>query len=427
MCSNVPIGSLNYWNFNSKKREKMRSKIFTIFLLALTAINSFSQNSDSSFTVSSDTGYITVDGGKLFYETAGKGENIVLLHDGMVDREIWDEQFPVLAKNYKVVRYDRRTYGKSSDPQAPYSDIEDLDQVFIQLKIDKAIIFGMSSGGGLAIDFALKYPAKVSALVLVGAVVSGYGYSAHMFNRGGHMNPAEVLADPQKTVHYFIWDDPYEIYSGNIKAKEKVAKILENNLHNAKSVNKKQPDRPAVKFLPEIKVPTLVLVGEYDIPDVHSHAGVIESGIPGAKREIILKSGHLIPLEQPRAFDSSVLGFLKNMEFFNILDSQGVDAAVEYFKMMHQFEPGTTIFREQEMNLLGYRYLQDGKTKDAVKLFKINTIAYPGSWNVYDSLGEAYLKDGQIDLAIKNYEKSLEIDPGNENARKVLKELKGTK
>jgi tetratricopeptide (TPR) repeat protein len=104
-----------------------------------------------------------------------------------------------------------------------------------------------------------------------------------------------------------------------------------------------------------------------------------------------------------------------------------VDAAVQYFNVTHQFEPNTIVFREQEMNLLGYRYLQDGKTKDAIKLFKLNTIAFPGSWNVYDSLGEAYLKDGQNDLAIKNYEKSLELDPNNENARKALKEIKKAK
>jgi tetratricopeptide (TPR) repeat protein len=189
----------------------------------------------------------------------------------------------------------------------------------------------------------------------------------------------------------------------------------------------KPAERPAARFLSEIKVPTLVLVGEYDIPDVHAHAGVIEFGISNAKREIIMKSGHLIPLEQPEAFNESVLKFLKNMEFFSILDSQGVDAAVQYFNVTHRFEPNTILFREQELNLLGYRFLQDGKTKDAIKLFKLNTIAFPNSGNVFDSLGEAYLKDGQNDLAIRNYERSVELDPDNENAKTVLKGLKEKK
>lgn len=407
-------------------REMKRTTII-FCILALIATNLFSQKSGSNFSLSIDTGYINVDGGRLFYEIAGQGENIVLLHDGMVHREIWDAQFPVLAKDYRVVRYDRRTYGKSSDPGAAYSDIEDLNQLFIQLKLDSATIFGMSSGGGLAIDFTLKYPEKVTALVLVGAVVSGYGYSPHMMNRGGHIKSFTEFSDPQKLTQYFIWEDPYEIYSENIEAKEKVAKLMSTNMHQATGGSLIPPERQAARFLSEIKVPALVLVGEFDIPDVHAHAGVIEFGIPNAKREIILKSGHLIPLEQPETFNTSVLKFLKNMDFYNILNSRGVNAAVDYFNDMHQNEPETILFGEFEMNLLGYRYLQEGKTKDAIELFKLNTIAYPDSWNVFDSLGEAYLKDGQIDLAVINYEKSLELDPNNQNARNVLKEIKEKK
>jgi len=400
----------------------MKKLTLTICLLVLIVTNLFSQGN----TIKVDSGYINVDGGKLFYEMAGNGDKIVLLHDGLVHREIWDEQFPVLAQNYQVVRYDRRAYGKSSDPQAPFSDIEDLNQVFIQLKIDKATVFGMSSGGGLAIDFTLKYPDKVSALVLVGAVVNGYYYTSHMITRGGHIKSPAELSDPKKLIKYFAWDDPYEIYSENIKAKEKFVKLLEANQHLVTGNFYKPAERSAPKFLSEIKVSTLVLVGEFDIPDVQLHAGVIGNGIPNARTEIILKSGHLIPLEQPEAFNTAVLGFL-NRKFFNTLYSQGIDSAVKYFNDKHEKEPNAIIFRELEMNTLGYRFLQDGKIKDAIELFKLNTIAFPNSGNVFDSLGEAYLKNGQKDLAIKSYEKSLELDPSNENAKKVLMELKGTK
>jgi hypothetical protein len=68
-----------------------------VALQSSTVAELFSQQSDVRFSVVKDSGYINVDGGKLFYEIAGQGENIVLLHDGMVNREIWDEQFPVLA------------------------------------------------------------------------------------------------------------------------------------------------------------------------------------------------------------------------------------------------------------------------------------------------------------------------------------------
>ena len=170
----------------------MKKILFTLCLIVSVTFISLPQNPGIINSVTIDTGYVVVDGGKLFYELAGKGRNIILLHDGMVNREIWDEQFPLLAKTFRVTRYDRRGYGKSSDPEMKYSHIEDLNRLFIQLNIDKAIIFGMSSGGRLAIDFALTYPEKVEGLVLVGAVVSGFGYTSHMQTRGGHFDPQKI-------------------------------------------------------------------------------------------------------------------------------------------------------------------------------------------------------------------------------------------
>lgn len=409
---------------------KLKKAVIIFCLLVSISSNLFSQKLDGHFSIDGDSGYINVDGGNLFYEIAGEGEYIVLLHDGILHREIWDEQFPVLAEKYRVVRYDRRGFGKSSNPQAPFSHIDDLNQLFIQLKIDKAILFGMSAGGMIAINFTLRYPEKVNALVLVGAVVSGYGYSAHFLTRGGHINSLADYLEPQKFIKYFGWEDPYEVYPENIKAKEKFLRLLEanpQNVNGALGYFVKPLERAAVKYLDEIKVPVLVLVGEYDIPDVHAHSGVIEAGIPNAKREIIFKAGHLIPLEQPEAFNASVLIFLRSMEFFNILDSQGVDSAVQYFHKRRDAEPGNILFEEREMNLLGYRYLQSGKIKDAIELFKLNTLAFPNSWNAFDSLGEAYLQDGQKELAIKNYEKSLELNPNNTNAQEKLRNIKKLK
>jgi len=406
-------------------------RIAAFFVISiLMSTNSYSQKFDGNSSFKVDSGYIKVHGGKLFYEAAGEGETIVLLHDGILHHVIWDEQFSVLAKKYRVVRYDRRGFGKSFNPQAPFSHVDDLNQLFSQLKIDNAIVFGMSAGGGIAINFTLKYPEKVNALVLVGAVVGGYGYSTHFLTRGGHINSLSEYLDPPKFIKYFGWEDPYEIYPENREAKEKFLRFLKANPQNVRGALgnlAKPPERPAVKFLSEIKVPTLILVGEYDIPDVHAHSGAIEAGIPNAKREIILKSGHLIPLEQPESFNTSVLKFLNSMEFFNVLNNRGVDAAIQYFYKMRDSEPDIILFDEREMNALGYRFLQNKKIKDAIQLFKLNTIVYPNSGNVYDSLGEAYLKEGQKDLAIKNYEKSLELNPGNSNARQILRKLKEVK
>jgi tetratricopeptide (TPR) repeat protein len=76
------------------------------------------------------------------------------------------------------------------------------------------------------------------------------------------------------------------------------------------------------------------------------------------------------------------------------------------------------------LNDLGYRVLGKDKFKDAIEIFGLNVKMHPGSANAYDSLGEAHMKAGEKEPAIKNYEKSLELNPGNDGAKKALEELR---
>ena len=112
-------------------------------------------------------------------------------------------------------------------------------------------------------------------------------------------------------------------------------------------------------------------------------------------------------------------------ELFRIIESQGVEKAIERFQAMKSMS--RTIYRydfsEQEVNTLGYKLLQGNKTDEAIAFFKLNVSEHPKSWNAYDSLGEAYMKKGQKDLAIESYRKSLELNPKNENGREMLKKL----
>ncbi len=372
------------------------------------------------------SGYLEVPDGKLYYEVAGEGDWIVLVHDGNLHSVTWDEQFPVFSRDYKVVRYDRRGYGKSTYPEKPYSNIEDLAEVFKQLNIDKATLMGMSAGGGLVLDFTLENPDKVTGLVLIGAVVSGYGYSDHMRTRGGNLDP-EVLSDPAKLADYMCHRDPYTFYEGNKDAKERGYAYLMNNLQNYR-MDKfrllKGPKRPALPNLKEIKVPTLIIVGEYDIPDCHAHAGAMETGIAGSERVIVNKSGHIVPLEQPAIFNEIVLKFLNEKKFFEILAQKGVSEAVRAFQEARKRNDHSLDFGERKLNRVAYGYLQGGKVKEAIELFELNVKAYPDSWNTYDSLAEAYLADGNKELAVLYYEKSLKLNPENSHAVSQLKNLK---
>ncbi len=402
--------------------------LFGLWLIFLFGFASASHKKQHVQPVQSQlkTGYLEVSDGKLYYEVAGEGDWIVLVHDGNLHSVTWDEQFPVFSKNYKAVRYDRRGYGKSTYPEKPYSNIEDLAEVFRQLNIDKATLMGMSAGGGLVIDFALEHPDKLTGLVLVGAVVSGYGYSDHMRSRGGNLD-SNLLSDPAKLADYMCHKDPYTFYEGNKEAKERAYNYLMNSLQNYKMGKfnlLQRPKRPALPNLKEIEVPALIIVGEYDIPDCHAHAGAIEAGIAGSQRVIINKAGHIVTLEQPAVFNEIVLTFLREKKFFEILGQKGVREAVNAFLEAQKRDDHSLYFSEQKLNQAGYAYLQGGKVKEAIELFKLNVMAYPDSWNTYDSLAEAYLAVGNKELAIFYYEKSLKLNPGNVNAVNQLKNLK---
>jgi pimeloyl-ACP methyl ester carboxylesterase len=261
------------------------------------------------------SGYVEVEGGRVFCEEAGEGTPVVLLHDGLLHRETWDDQFLALAGSHRVLRYDRRGYGLSPAPEVPFSQVGDLDAVLTAAGIERAVIAGCSSGGEFAIDYALAHPECVSGLLLVGPVVSGMGYTAHFTTRGGRFFPTEKTTIDE-VIDYFTTVDPYGIASENQAARERANALLRANPQDLSWEGyrwARPPDRPALPNLGEIAVRTLIVVGEFDIPDVHAHAGAIEAGIPNATRLVVSHAGHLVHFEQPEAFNRIALEFLAKL------------------------------------------------------------------------------------------------------------------
>ena len=371
------------------------------------------------------TGFVSVPEGRLYYEEAGKGAPIVFLHDGILHSEAYDIPFAAFAKDYRVIRYDRRGYGRSDDAHQPYSSIDDLKAVFDTLGIDSAIVVGCSAGSRLAIDFTLKYPHLVEGLVLIGPVVSGMGYTNHMLTRGGHMT-RDVLADPARAAAYFVDSDPYEFCQTSYEAKARARSLLAAFPHDADFRDdylERGPDRPALGFLSEIKVPTLIIVGDGDIPDVQQQAGAIAAGIPNTRREIVSQAGHLVVLEKPLVVDDLIQSFLVEAMFLKVISREGIPAAVRSYRELMAQRPDVKPLEESRLNQLGYQSLMSGNVSDALTLFKLAVDIYPGSFNVYDSYGEALLASGDTTNAIANYKRSLELNSDNVNASRVLEQL----
>ncbi|HWW24440.1 MAG TPA: alpha/beta hydrolase [Caulobacter sp.] len=253
-----------------------------------------------------DPAFAAVEGGKVAYETCGSGPKaLVLLHDGILDGSAFDAAWPKLCARFKVARYDRRGYGASAAATTPYDAVADLEAVMKAAGLEHAVLLGSSSGGGIAVDFALTHPDKVDGLVLVGAAVNGFRPTEHFLKRTAGLvtlmsqgRIADAAKDPYiltpdaETQRAFVVAD-LAAHPGNLGASRMIK------------------DGPEVMGrLGEIKAPTLIVTGAVDIPDVHAHAGALEALIPGATRIVMSGGGHFIYLEQPDAFAATVEAFV---------------------------------------------------------------------------------------------------------------------
>lgn len=258
--------------------------------------------------------FLPVPGSKIYYEECGSAaQAVVLVHDGVLDSAVWDDVWPELCKRFHVVRYDRRGYGRSPEATAAYWETDDLAALLRHLKIARAAIVGSSHGGEISINFALDHPEMVQQLILVGAVVGGMPFSAHFLERG------EVLGKPLEKNDIpgaiaAAQNDKYLIASGNDAAKKRMAALLTASPQDLTHPSFYLTPKPALSRLHEIQVPTLLLVGDADIPDVHAHAGAIEAGIPRARRVVISGVGHLMYMEKPKEFRELVSRFVEQNE-----------------------------------------------------------------------------------------------------------------
>lgn len=106
--------------------------------------------------------------------------------------------------------------------------------------------------------------------------------------------------------------------------------------------------------------------------------------------------------------------------------TKGLDAAIKQYRDLKAIQANAYDFSEGELNTLGYQLLARNQMKEAIAIFKLNVEAYPQAFNTYDSLGEAYMKNGAKELAIQNYKKSLELNPQNTGATRMLRTLENS-
>jgi pimeloyl-ACP methyl ester carboxylesterase len=269
------------------------------------------------------TGYVDVDGARLYYERAGAGHPLILLHAGIANLHFWDDQWEPLAGAYDVVRYDIRGFGKSIAPPGPSNMRDDLAALMRALGIDHAYLMGASIGGGIVVDFALEYPAMVDALIPVVPGLSGGPPPTEEEMRQfqeieAAMTAAREAGDLDRVDEIFthLWVDgpgrtPEQV---NPAVRARVRQMLRDN-RDAENAEEKPArlDPPARGRLSEIHVPTLVIAGDADLSEVLVSADILAEDIPGARKVVMHGVAHAPNMEQPDAFNRIVLDFLHDV------------------------------------------------------------------------------------------------------------------
>jgi len=276
-----------------------------------------------------ETGYVAVNGGKLYYEVAGAGHPFLLIHAGVADLHMWDDQFPIFAQRYRVIRYDAREYGRTTTENITFSNRQDIVDLLNHLGVTQTYVMGCSRGGQIAIDFTLEHPEMVDALIVVAGGISGYEQimTPEVMAR---VDPAEAALFAQMEAAFESKDYPTLIDAEmqmwidgpnqpptrvDPRMRAKVRAIIENNY--AQHVNEApeaQPlDPPAIDRLDEIHVPTLAIVGDLDASGAQVAMDYLAEHVGGAQKVVIPGTAHLPNMEQPAPFTQLVLNFLNNL------------------------------------------------------------------------------------------------------------------
>ena len=273
------------------------------------------------------TGIAHVNDTDLYYDVAGTGHPFTLIHGLLLDRRSWDEQFEVFAQQYRALRYDLRGWGDSAQEEAepPFSPRQDLLDLLHYLNIEKTYLLGLSGGGTLALDYTLEHPDTVDALILVSSDPSGYAppmsdaiqtFAGQYY---GALKQKDAAGAAEATVRF--WTDgpkrtPEQV---DAQARERVSMMSRQHIERhgdfmAHEQHMIPLEPPAIKRLAEVRVPTLIVVGDEDVPEVIEAAGILEQGIAGARKVVIAGAAHHPHMEKPEDFNRVVLDFLRGVQ-----------------------------------------------------------------------------------------------------------------
>lgn len=262
-----------------------------------------------------ESAFVNVGSTTIYYETAGRGETVILLHGGWTSVRQWDEQIDSLSRDYHVVRYDARGYGRSPLGDSAYAHHEDLRALLRHLGIERAHLVALSNGSTIALEFALTHPGMVRSMAIGPAPMPGYDLGQEFttgiraISRAGGDHNVELA-------RRLIWEfAPLRVASAMpaVRARLDTMFLRDHTWPQSRAgapVRQRLP-APLAHLLPQVAVPVLIIMGDGEMPALRQQGDSMARMIPGAELVVIPGAGHVVNMERPARFTRVVLDWLR--------------------------------------------------------------------------------------------------------------------
>jgi pimeloyl-ACP methyl ester carboxylesterase len=242
-------------------------------------------------------------GVKLHYEVHGEGPVVLLSHGYSATSGMWRGQVEALSRTHKVVTWDMRGHGQSDYPadQNLYSQaatVDDMAAILDAVGATTAVVGGLSLGGFMSLAFYVKYPERVRALLIID---TGPGFKKDEAREGWNKTALETARAFEAEGLARLKSRSAEMAGAKHRSADGLIKAARGMLT--------QHDATVINALPEIRVPSLVVVGADDKPFLAA-ADYMAAKIPGAKKVVIANAGHAANIDQPAAFNTEISSFL---------------------------------------------------------------------------------------------------------------------
>lgn len=246
----------------------------------------------------------------LYYEIIGEGKPIILVHSGGADVRDWTFVASALAKQYQVITFDGRGFGKSPSPTSPVNYVEDLLILMNHHQLSEATIVGHSIGGRIATEFALAYPQRVTKLVLIAPDLSGYTYSKEYSE--WMLKIQRAAPDLARMKEIALASPSYSVVMTSPQH-DLMEQMWEENIGRMFEWGHLEllwPQPPAIERLGSLAVKTCLILGKEDIPDLHRIAQHFQE-VPDIHFIEIVGADHKPTLTHPEEISSHIIEFLE--------------------------------------------------------------------------------------------------------------------